>query len=258
MSFIALEKVCKSYSGSGAFKNQKHEVLKDFSISVERQQIVTFFGPNACGKSTLLNLIAGLIPADAGDIKIDSKPPCETKIGYVFQNFQLSFLPWRKNIDNIAFPLELQGVTKEERRERVIKFLENLEIALPLYSYPYQLSGGQQQLLAIARAMIFEPLVLLLDEPFNQLDYQTRISMQEKLLNIWEKTKTTILFVSHDLDEAILLGNKVVFLSKLPAKILEVIDNNLPVPRKHNIVQTQDFFSLRNQGLRIFEKALKT
>lgn len=257
MSFIIIEKLFKSYLDPSLSDGRKHEVLMNFSLCVEQQEFITFFGPNACGKTTLLNSIAGLTPIDGGSIKVDGKPPQQTKIGYVFQNFQLSFLPWRRNIDNIAFPLELQGMGKKGRREKVKEFLSTVEIDLPLYSYPYQLSGGQQQLLAIARALIFEPQVLLLDEPFNQLDYQTRITMQDKLLHIWQKTKTTILFVSHELDESIVLGDKIVFLSKRPARILEVISNNLPRPRDHNIIQTQDFFSLRNRGLRIFEEALK-
>jgi len=257
MSFIVIEEVSKSYLPPGGTVDRKHKVLVNFNLSVEQQEFITFFGPNACGKTTLLNSIAGLTSIDNGIIKINGVSPQQTKIGYVFQNFQLSFLPWRRNIDNIAFPLELYGMKKKDRIERVKEFLSTIDIELPLYSYPYQLSGGQQQLLAITRALIFEPQVLLLDEPFNQLDYQTRITMQDKLLYIWEKTKTTILFISHELDEAIVLGDKIVFLSKRPAKILEVVDNNLPRPRNHEIIQTQDFFSLRNRGLRIFEEALK-
>lgn len=218
MSFIAIEKLSKCYLDTSVSDGQKQEVLADFSFSVEQHEFITIFGPNACGKTTLLNSIAGLTPIDSGFIKINGKSSQQTKIGYVFQNFQLSFLPWRRNIDNIAFPLELQGVEKEERREKVKEFLAAIEIELPLFTYPYQLSGGQQQLLAITRALIFEPQVLLLDEPFNQLDYQTRITMQDTLLRIWQKTKTTILFISHDLDEAIVLGDKIIFLSKRPGK----------------------------------------
>ena len=259
MSFITIEKISKSYFfTTRKVDNQGHEVLSNFSLTIEQREFITFFGPNACGKTTLLNLISGLSALDKGSIEINGRPPQQTTIGYVFQNFHLSFLPWRKNIDNIAFPLELQGIKKNERRAIVKEFLEDIEVELPLYNYPYQLSGGQQQLLAIARALISEPKILLLDEPFNQLDFQTRIVMQDKLLQIWQKTKTTILFISHELDEAIVLGDKIVLLSRRPARILEIIENNLPRPRSHEIIQTQDFFSLRNRGLSIFEKSLKS
>lgn len=257
MPFIEIRGVSKAFQQENDSYCQKLQVLKDFSLQIESQEFVTFFGPNACGKTTLLNLVAGLDGNDSGIIEIAGKAPIETKVGYVFQNFHLSSLPWKRNVDNIAFPLELQGIRKEERRRRVECFLANLEIDLPLHGYPYQLSGGQQQLLAISRALISEPQVLLLDEPLNQLDYQTRISMLDQLLRIWQKTRTTILYVSHDLDDALILGDRIVFLSKRPAQIREVIINTLPRPRDHTVVETQDFFSLKQRGIRIFEEALK-
>lgn len=258
MSYIVIQELYKSYTNPhGKKDNSRVDVLVDFNLSVEHQEFITFFGPNGCGKTTLLNMIAGLANMNKGKITVNNKSVKETKIGYVFQNFQMSFLPWKSNIDNIAFPLELQGSRKRERRKIARDFLQQLDIKIPETAYPYQLSGGQQQLVAIARALISNPEILLLDEPFNQLDYQTRISMHDKLLDIWEKTKTTILFVSHELDEAIILGDKIVFLSKRPARILEILENDLPRPRKHDIVRSEKFFVLKKHGLSVFEQALK-
>jgi NitT/TauT family transport system ATP-binding protein len=258
MHFISIERLHKSYLVPNNSSVERVEIINDFNLSVEQREFVTFVGPNGCGKTTLLNSIAGLSDIDSGTIRIDGRPPQQTKIGYVFQNFQLSFLPWKQNIDNIAFPLELQGLEKKQRRKIVEDFLGKIDFNLPLHSYPYQLSGGQQQLLAIARALIFEPSVLLLDEPFNQLDFQTRMAMQDKLIDIHQKTQTTILFVSHDLDEAIILGDKVVFLSRRPTRILDVIDNPLPKNRNHDVVKLQEFFSVKNIGLSILERAFKS
>lgn len=257
MAFIEIKKLYKSYKTStDEKKDYELEVLINFNLSIEERQFITFFGPNGCGKTTLLNCISSLIDINSGTIEINDKPAIQSEIGYVFQNFQATFLPWKKNIDNVAFPLELKRINKNERRKIAKDFLKRLDINIPENNYPYQLSGGQLQLLAIARALISNPQVLLLDEPFNQLDYQTRISMNNKILEIWQKTKTTILFVSHEIDEAIILGDKTIFLSKRPAEILEIMENELPRPRKYDVIKTEKFFALKKRGIEIFKQAL--
>lgn len=254
--FIEIKNVSKSFSYPSKGKSRL-DVLNNFSLSVNRGEFLTFFGPNACGKTTLLNIISGLISLDKGSVLIDGRPSSQAKIGFVFQNYQNSLLPWRINIDNAALSLEIEGVDKKQRLKKAKDFFRKFKIDIPEDSYPYQLSGGQQQLLCIARALISDPDVLLMDEPFNQLDFQTRIGMNEKIQDIWMKTRKTIVFVSHDLDEAILLADRVVLLTKRPAKITEVMEIDLPRPRKSKVLQDEEFFKLKGNALSIFEKVLK-
>jgi NitT/TauT family transport system ATP-binding protein len=252
--FIRLENVTKYYLDK---KGQKTDVLTGFNFSVQRGEFITFFGPNACGKSTLLGIIGGLISPNSGIIRINEKSPGQAKIGFIFQNYHKSLLPWRTNLANIAFPLELNGTAKHQRKILAKELASKLGFNLPEEGYPYQLSGGQQQLLCIGRALISSPDVLLMDEPFNQLDYQTRIEMNEKVQDIWLKTGRTILFVSHDLEEAVALADRIVILSKRPAKIAEIISNPLPRPRNTKILQSEAFFQLKSKALAAFEKVIK-
>jgi NitT/TauT family transport system ATP-binding protein len=258
---IYLQGIHKSFYRRNEGLGEKIDVLQDFSLSVYRYEFLTVFGPNGCGKSTLLNIISNLITCDSGTILIGGKPPEQCKVGFVFQNFQESLFPWRTVLDNVSFPLELKGIKREICRKRAREFLDFLGIQFhesEYHSYPYSLSGGQQQLISIARALINEPDVLLLDEPFNQLDFQTRISIQDKVLDIWERKKTTVVFVSHDIEEAIILGDRTVLLSKRPAKVMEVMNNSLLRPRNHNIVQAPEFFDLKRHALEIFSEALQS
>ena len=255
MDHIAVRCVSKSY-GDPRRPTEAVGVFSDFSLSVREGELLTLFGPNGCGKTTLLNMVAGILSPDHGSVAIAGQAPCDARIGYVFQNFQLSLFPWRRSIDNIGFPLELRGLRRRQCRDRARRLLSDLDISLPEQAFPYSLSGGQQQLLAISRALIAEPAVLLLDEPFNQLDYQTRLDMQDKLLDIWERTQTTIIFVSHDIEEALLLGDRTVFLSRRPARVLEIVENRLPRPRRHEVLESEEFFELKRRGLRLFQEAL--
>ncbi len=237
--------------------DQRLPVLQGINLSVEKGELVTFFGPNACGKTTLLYIIAGLIPFDKGQVEIDQKLPTEAKKAFIFQNYSDSLFPWRRTVDNICFPLEITGVPGRNRREMAKTFIERLGLNLPLMAFPYELSGGQQQLLAILRALIYDPEVLLMDEPFGSLDYQTRISMQLALLDLWQKTAKTIVFVSHEIDEAIFLADRLVLLTRRPARILEILDVNLPRPRTPDMFESAEFFSLRTKALRIFKRAME-
>jgi NitT/TauT family transport system ATP-binding protein len=231
-------------------------VIEDITLEVNHGEFVTIFGPNGCGKTTFLNILAGLLPQDKGEVLIQGKNPGLGKTGYVFQNFAETLFPWRKNIDNIAFPLELKGIPRAERYKNVVELEKHLSIKIDDDSYPYKLSSGQQQLVTIARAIISQPDILLMDEPFNALDFQTRTAMEDKILEIWEKTKITILFISHDIDEAIYLADRVIFFTKMPARIAEIVEVKLPRPRNQQMLASKEFFDLRSKAIEIFRKVM--
>jgi NitT/TauT family transport system ATP-binding protein len=256
MAHIIIKNLFKSYDDPANARGARLEVLRDINLDVEKGEFITFFGPNGCGKTTLLYIIAGLIPFDKGEVKIDGKPPDKTRKGFIFQNYSDSLFPWRRNIDNICFPLEIKGISKKERYRIAKEFIDMLGLKLPLMSFPYQLSGGQQQLLALVRALIYDPEVLLMDEPFASLDYQTRLSMQMVLLDLWKKTQKTILFVSHEIDEAVFLADRLILFSDKPTTILEILKIDLPRPRTHEVIESAEFFALKTKALKIFKEAI--
>lgn len=221
-------------------------VLQDFSMDVYNGEFISIFGPNGCGKSTLLHLIAGIIEPDNGQIDLFSDGNSGKYVGMVFQNYDKSLLPWRTCLGNVGLPLETDNtLTKKERRNRAIEVLDELGIKLPLDNYPYQMSGGQKQLTCIARAMVRRPSLLLLDEPFASLDYQTRISMQETIQDIWGKTKVTTIFISHEIDEAIYLADRVLLLTSRPAGVAGWFDVMIKRPRELGILSSSAFVRLR-------------
>lgn len=163
---LSIEGLSKKFPCHDQNGNREVEALRDFSLKLSDGEFLVLFGPNACGKSTVLNVVAGLVTQDQGTVSLDGKPMDNVRVGYVFQQYHDSLFPWRNNIDNIAFPLELIGVPKQKRREQTRMFLNEFNIQIDERSYPYQLSGGQQRMLAILRALIGKPDVLLMDEPF--------------------------------------------------------------------------------------------
>jgi len=251
---IEIQAVKKAYGNAKA--TERTVVLDGFDLTVRQGEFLTFFGPNGCGKSTILHILAGTVPYDSGHVSIAGEKPGEAKVGFVFQNFQSTLFPWKRNLDNVAWPLELQRIGRTERRSRAREFLKQMDISLPERDYPYQLSGGQQQLLSITRALIAEPKVLLMDEPFNQLDYQTRMKIQMETLELWSRTGTTVLFVSHDIEEALLLGSRTVLLTQRPARVREILENPLPRPRNHDMLKDPRFFELKSRALEIFSEGL--
>ncbi len=160
-------------------------VYDGFDLDIPRGRFVTVFGPNGCGKSTLINMIAGLIPIDAGQILFDGKTLKNTKIGYVFQNYRDALFPWMSAFSNIAYPLKLMNVPAAQRRQRVDALVAHLGVTIDLKRYPYELSGGQQQLVSIMRALIVDPEVLFLDEPFSALDYEMTLFMREQIQRVF-------------------------------------------------------------------------
>ena len=232
-------------------------VYDDFAVDLPLGQFISIFGPNGCGKSTLINMVSGLMPMDAGEVLYDGQLISETRISYVFQNYREALFPWLKAIDNIHYPLKVMGIPRKERRDRVEKLLADFEVRIDLDAYPYTLSGGQQQAVSILRALVTEPEVLFLDEPFSALDYEMTMFMREQLQKIFMKTKTTMLLVSHDLDEAIELADKVVLLTRRPTKVAEIVEIDLPWPRNLEVTTGERFMALKRHCLDRFWQEVK-
>ncbi len=206
--------------------------VDDASISVRANEFVSLIGPSGCGKSTLLRAAAGLEQPSSGVILVEGAPvdrPGADR-GMVFQTYTL--FPWLSVRENIRFALKKSKLSMEEKDERVQRYIKLIGLEGFENSFPNQLSGGMRQRVAIARALVYQPKILLMDEPFGALDAQTRLLMQELLLQVWEKERTTVLFVTHDVEEAILLSDRVLVMTSLPGKIKTEIRIDLPRPRK--------------------------
>ena len=201
------------------------------SLDVRAGSFVTIIGPSGCGKSTLLNMVAGLMKPTAGTVSHRGEPitRVNSTVGYLTQ--QNNLLPWRSAEDNVALALEIRGVPRRERRERVDRILELVGLQGVRKRYPSQLSGGMQKRVALARTLVYDPDSLLMDEPFGPLDAQLRLVLQRELLSLWERDRTTIMFVTHDLEEAILLADRVVVFGSSPGTIIHVEEIDLDRPR---------------------------
>jgi len=255
VAFLQIDNLRKAYPRSDGSPIAL-PVLEGMDLSVKEGEFVALFGPNGCGKSTLLHIVAGILNPDAGSVRINGKHPREAKIGFVLQNYRDSLFPWLTGLANIAFPLELQGIAQKERYGRARSTLDRLGLDLPVHQYPYQMSGGQQQMVAIARAIIDRPDILLMDEPFSALAYQTRLYTHMELQRIWLETQTTTVFISHEIDEALLLADRVVLMSQLPARILDVVEVGMGRPRSTDIVATDQFMQLKRRALTVFQEAI--
>ncbi|RDE09921.1 ABC transporter ATP-binding protein [Pelagibacterium lacus] len=224
---IVLENVFKSFERAG----QKTQVLADISLSADDGTFISLLGPSGCGKTTLLRLADGLIAPDSGRIAVSGHPPRPgPETGFVFQSFRL--IPWATVSANIEFALLPTGLGRAERRERARRYMDLVGLTRFADSYPGELSGGMGQRVALARALIPEPKILLMDEPFAALDAQTRELMQTELMRLWSRLGSVVLFVTHSVDEAIALSDKIVLMGPRPGRILEVIDVGLPRPRQ--------------------------
>jgi NitT/TauT family transport system ATP-binding protein len=232
-------------------------VYDGFDLDIPRGKLTSVFGPNGCGKSTLINLIAGLIPVDAGEILFDGKPLRDIKFGYVFQNYREALFPWLRSIDNIEYPLKLMQLGKAERRARVERLVANLGVKIDLQRYPYELSGGQQQLVSIMRALVVDPEILFLDEPFSALDYEMTLFMRDQLQRIFVETKTTTMLVSHDLEEAVYLADRILLLSRGPARIADFVRFDAPRPRSDATLSDAEFVRVKAHCLEVFQREVR-
>jgi NitT/TauT family transport system ATP-binding protein len=232
-------------------------VYERFDVDIARGEFVSIFGPNGCGKSTLINLIAGLIVPDGGEILFGGRTLAATKIGYVFQNYREALFPWLTAWNNIEYPLKLMKLPARERRARVERLVARLGIKIDLARYPYELSGGQQQLVSILRALVVEPEVLFLDEPFSALDYEMTLFMREQLQRLFLETRTTTVLVSHDLEEAVYLADRVLLLTRRPARIADDVAMRLARPRSDATLSDADFVRLKGQCLEVFQREVR-
>ena len=232
----------------------KAVIYDNFDLDIPRGELISVFGPNGCGKSTLINMIAGLVPPDAGEVLFDGRPLSRVKFGYVFQNYREALFPWLAAFDNIAYPLKLMGVPKAERETRVERLIARLGVKIDLALYPYYLSGGQQQLVSIMRALIVEPEILFLDEPFSALDYEMTLFMRDQLQRVFVETATTTVLVSHDLEEAVYLSDYVLLLSRHPARVVEFVPYDAPRPRTDKTMSEPGFIATKAHCLKLFQR----
>ncbi len=223
------------------------EILNVERFSVQEGEFVTIIGPSGCGKSTFLHIMGGFIPQDSGSIRVygaEVKGPGPDR-GMMFQEFAL--FPWKTVAGNVAWGLEAQGAERAHINEVVSKYLEMTGLSDFRNHYPAELSGGMKQRVALARVLAFDPKVLLMDEPFGALDAQTRETMQEEVTRLWERTKKTIVFVTHDIEEAVYLGDRVIVLSARPGRIREEVKIDLPRPRGLEIKKSMLCHEYRNR-----------
>jgi NitT/TauT family transport system ATP-binding protein len=228
---VEIQSISKSFYK--VVKDQRTEVkaLADVSLSVRDKEFLSIIGPSGCGKTTLLKMIDGLIPYDSGKILINGKqinaPGPDRAV--VFQSFAL--LPWRTVLANVEFSLELRRLSKEERTQTARDYLKRVGLADFENHYPHELSGGMQQRAGLARALAVNPSILLMDEPFGAVDAQTRQLLQEELLDLWQRERKTVIFITHSMDEAVYLSDRVVVMTPRPGKVAEILDVPLPRPR---------------------------
>ena len=221
------------------------QVFRDVELTVGEREVLAIIGPSGCGKTTLLRCIDGLIPLSAGEIKVEGERVTAPREGVamVFQNFGL--FPWKTVFQNVAYGLKLAGASRAQIAEQVPKFIELVGLTGFENYYPYQISGGMQQRCGLARALSVEPRVLLMDEPFGAVDAQTREILQFELLRIWEMRPTTMVFVTHSIDEAVLMGDRVVVLKGRPSSVYEIVKVDLPRPRDRATLLQPRFAELR-------------
>jgi NitT/TauT family transport system ATP-binding protein len=223
--------------------------LADIDLAIRRGEFVSFIGPSGCGKTTLMRVIADLAKPTSGTIAVNGVSPEEARLkrayGYVFQAPAL--YSWRNVNRNVMLPLEIMGMPAAERKVRVAKYLDMVGLSGFERKFPWQLSGGMQQRVSIARALSFEPALLLMDEPFGALDEITRDHLNEQLLRLWEMTQKTVIFVTHSIAEAVFLSNRIVVMSPRPGRILEVIESDLSPNRGLDIRETAAFLDVAHR-----------
>lgn len=239
---VVIDNVVKSFSS----RNEEVIALSGVSLDIHENEFITVVGPSGCGKSTLLNIIAGLSQPTQGKVYCDGKEVISTgnDRGVVFQQYAL--FPWLTVKKNVMFGLEIQGKLKAEATKIAEHYIKMVGLQEFANHYPKELSGGMKQRVAIARAYAVNPSILLMDEPFGALDAQTRIQLQEELIKTWEKELKTCFFITHDVDEAIFLGSRVIIMSARPGRIKEIVDIDIPYPRNQVTKLSKEFLDIKN------------
>ena len=247
MPLLEIQNLAKTYRQMGG---ETTVAIGEISCKVETGEFVSFVGPSGCGKTTLLMSIAGLIAPSAGQVVIHGKevsgPP--PNLVLVFQDFNKSLFAWRSVLGNVRFGLEARGNHSREGDGKARSLIDLVGLKGFENHYPWELSGGMQQRVAIARALAYEPEVLLMDEPFGSLDALTRLELEDTLLQLWEELGTTILFITHDIEEAIYLSDRILLLSQRPSRIIEELPRNFSRPRNQMLTRAQPgFMEIRNR-----------
>ncbi len=247
MRLLEVERLSKSYRQLGG---ESTPAVHEISFQVDKEEFVSFVGPSGCGKSTLLMCIAGLIPPSSGTVKVkgmevNGPPP---NLVLVFQEYNKSLFAWRSVLGNVLFGLEVKGDSSREAEGRARHLISLVGLEGFERHYPWELSGGMQQRVAIARALAYDPEVLLMDEPFGSVDALTRLELEDSLLRLWKELKTTILFVTHDIEESIYLSDKICVLGRRPSRVLLRMDIHLDRPRNQLSTRSDPkFVELRNE-----------
>ncbi|WP_202740138.1 MULTISPECIES: ABC transporter ATP-binding protein [Acinetobacter] len=237
---------------------QRFQALDQVSFDVQAGEFVCLLGPSGCGKSTLLGALAGHLPISSGSMLLDQKTiekPSSDR-GLVFQ--QHTLFPWKSVLDNVCFGLKMKGISRAQRQEQAAQMIELVGLKGFEHQYPAELSGGMQQRVEIARVLINQPRVLLMDEPFGALDAQTRLKMQELLLEIWQSIQTSVLFITHDIDEALFLADRVLIMSHRPGRIIEEIKLDFPRPRHVDLVTSTEFTQIKKHCIQVLKQATQT
>ena len=244
-SDLTLRYVSKSYPGHGS---ERRPILQDINLHVEKGSFVTILGGNSCGKSTLMRTIAGMEQEDSGEILLDGRNVDRLgRVGMVSQ--EINLFPWRTALENVAFGLEMQHMPKARRLELATAYLKAFGLGNCLHQYPGELSGGMRQKVAIARTLVAAPDIILMDEPFSALDYQTRTGLQCFLLQLWARLRETLLFVTHEVEEAVFLSDYIVVISPIPASVKQIIPVRIPRPR---IRASQEFMAISAEVLKVY------
>ena len=253
---LQVEKISLHYQTGTAAQRSTFKALDNVSLDVFDNEFAVIVGPSGCGKSSLLYLTAGLNRATSGTISVSGKPVSKPgpDRGMVFQSYTL--FPWLTVAQNIEFGLKRRNIPEAIRREQVAGFIREVGLEQFADSYPKQLSGGMMQRVAIARALANDPEIILMDEPFGALDSQTRMQMQNMLMRIWEQKKKTVVFVTHDIDEAILLADRIFVMAARPGRIREIIPVDLPRPRRMDLSLTPEFMELKKRVFTLLEHDL--
>jgi ABC-type nitrate/sulfonate/bicarbonate transport system, ATPase component len=250
MGELVIENLSKKFSN----RDSEFSALENINLTVKDGEFITILGPSGCGKTTLLRIIAGLETYTSGTATLNGEVISGPgpKRGMVFQEYSL--FPWKTVLGNVMFGLLMQKVPKDEAEKKALVYLELVGLSEFKSSYPYELSGGMKQRVAIARALANEPEIILMDEPFGALDAQTRNNLQNELLRIWEEEKRTIIFVTHSVDEAVFLSDKILILSKRPGTVKKEIEIKIPRPRDRTRPEENQ---IRNEVLRLLDTKSK-